>query len=109
MSAQTISEAFAPVEAHYRAEIFAETWGHLAPRKNKLYRGSIIFAVGIYGDDALNPTVLKSSFEGLEDSPWFFEAQAEFLAGLDFEEGCVYRFEGTFRNYVFKGDCRKLL
>lgn len=107
MSAQSMHDAWAPIEAHYRAEVFKATWGHLAPRKNKSYRGHIIFALGCFGDDALNPTVLTCEI-GIEGSPWFFDAMVEFLASLKGEEGAVYRWDGTFRNYEFNGSVRRL-
>lgn len=107
----SIADAFAPVEARYRDQIMEETWGHLAPEKGRKYPGHIIFAIGCYGDDPLNPTVLQVNFDGLDDSPWFFESLTRFLSdsqvrGEDrerFKVGGVYRFEGSFRNYTFRG------
>lgn len=107
MSAQTMYEAFAPVEAAYRARVYEATWGHLAPKKHKAYRGHIIFALGCFGNDPLNPTVLTCEI-GLDSSPWFFEAVTDFVASTGGEEGGVYRWDGTFRNYEFKGSVRRL-
>lgn len=118
MSAQTMAEVFAPVEAHYRQQVLKETWGHLAPKRNKKYRGFIVFAIGCYGSDYLNPTVLSCELEGLSDSPWFFDALMEWLSshqhcssiGEDEDKDCkfkighVYRFNGYFRNYEFVGE-----
>jgi hypothetical protein len=103
MSHQNIADAFAPAEARYRAQVMAETWGHLAPKRNKIYRGHVTFAIGCFGSDHLNPTCLSCEFEDLESSPWFFDALNDFLQSLETEAGCVYRFDGTFRNYEFKG------
>ena len=103
MSAQTFAEAFAPVEAENRRIVAVNTWGHLAPRRDKTYRGHITFAVGCFGDDPLNPTALSCEFQGLDSSPWFFDAMAEFFSNLKLEPGGVYRFQGTFRNYCFRG------
>jgi hypothetical protein len=110
MSAQTISEVFAPIEARYRAEVMADTWGHLAPKRNKTYKGHIVFAVGCFGDDPLNPTVLSCDFKGLDDSPWFFDAMADFIGEDENRgsEGNVYRFDGVFRNYEFSGTIRQV-
>lgn len=108
MSAQTIADAFAPVTAQYRAEILKETWGHLAPRKNKAYPGHFVFAVGCFGSDDLNPTALTCEFNGLDDSPWFFDAIMDFMQSLEVDTGRVYRFDGSFRNYEFKGEVRQL-
>jgi hypothetical protein len=103
MSAYTMDEVWAPINARYKAQVFAETWGHLAPSKNKTYRGSIVFAVGIYGGDDLNPTMLACEFAGLDDSPWFFDACTNFLSSAEYKAGNVYRFDGSFRNYKFAG------
>lgn len=98
-----MADAFAPAEARYKAEIMADTWGHLAPKKNKAYHGHIVFAIGCFGSDHLNPTPLACEFDDLDSSPWFFDAMMDFLRDIETKEGCVYRFDGTFRNYEFKG------
>lgn len=54
---------------------------HLAPKKDKRYKGRIIYAIGCFGDDPLNPTVLSCKLRGLDSSPWFFDADIE-LFGL---------------------------
>lgn len=107
MSAQTFADVFAPVEALYRAKVLAATWGHLAPRRHKAYSGHVIFAVGCFGNDPLNPTVLVCDI-GLDSSPWFFDALTDFVASLETDEGGVYRWDGTFKNYEFKGVVRRL-
>lgn len=108
MSAQTIHDAFAPAEAEYRAQVMAHTWGHLAPKQNKTYQGRIVFAIGCFGDDPLNPTAIACDFVDLDASPWFFDAVQDFMQDCKTEAGCVYRFDGTFRNYTFKGTVRKV-
>lgn len=107
MSAQSMADAFAPVEARYHAQVLESTWGHLAPRKNKKYRGHVVFALGCFGSDYLNPTVLVCEI-GLDGSPWFFEALMDFLRSLEGDEGGVYRWDGIFRNYEFSGSFRRL-
>ncbi len=94
----------------YHEEVLQETWGHLAPRKNATYYGSITYAVGCYGNDRLNPTILQVEFkthdgQTLEDSPWFFNELQEFIHSdaCPKQSGQVYRFTGTFRNYKFNG------
>lgn len=106
MSHQCLADALVSWEARYAAEVAKDTWGHLAPRKNKTYRGHIVFAAGCFGSDDLNPTALRCEFKGLDSSPWFFDAMADFLASLEVEAGEVYCFEGTFRNYEFSGTVR---
>lgn len=102
-------DAFIPAEIEYRAQVMANTWGHLAPKKGKTYRGRIVYAVGCFGSDHLNPTAIVSEFEGLDESPWFFDALTEFIGEQGGEPGCVYECKGTFRNYEFKGSVRCLL
>lgn len=96
--------------------------GHLAPEKNKTYKGRVVYAVGCFGSDRLNPQVIVSEFGGLDSSPWFYSALHDFVDELSWkpgkrypkekghgEEGCVYEWKGTFRNYVFKGEVRLVL
>lgn len=113
MSHQCLADAFEPAVVRYAAEVRKETWGHLAPKKNHIYRGHVIFAVGCFGSDELNPTTLDydlktRSGEDLQSSPWFYGYLVEFLSELDREAGGVYRWEGTFRNYEFVGTVRRL-
>lgn len=119
MSAQTMQDAFAPVEAHYHAQVIAATFGHLAAQRNKTYRGWFVFAIPGY--DSGDPCIIDSEFSNsLDDSPWLYDAMWSFAAETDAvprEEysGCrvpestgVYRFDGTVRNYQFKGTVRKI-
>lgn len=115
MSAQNIAEAFCQHEALYRASVMADTWGHLAAKKHKTYRGWILFAIPAY--DSGTPCIIESEFKGLDDSPWLYDAMWDFCAdrntvphdenGLNAESG-VYRFVGSIRNYEFKGTIAKL-
>jgi len=106
MSKQTIADAFIPVEREYKARVMEETWGHLAPKKNRIYKGTIIFAYGEYGD----MVPLHAEFAGLDDSPWFFDALSDFISDfcLQQEKWGVFRFTGTFRNYKFKGQIEQV-
>ena len=108
MSAQTIYEAFLPVEMEYREQIRRDTWGHLAPREHRVYRGEVVFAVGCFGNDPINPTVLNCRFRGLDESPWFFESLIRFIGKRKRRPGGVYRWEGEFCNYKFKGSFTRL-
>jgi len=108
MSHQCIADAFAPWEIRYKAQIMAQTWGHLAPKKGKTYSGYVVFALGCFGSDPLNPTPLECELNGLDSSPWFFDALIEFLQSIKAETGGVYRWDGTFRNYEFVGVVQRL-
>lgn len=102
-----MADVFAPVEARYRAQVLKATWGHLAPRRHKAYSGHVVFAVGCFGSDPLNPVALECEI-GLDSSPWFFDAMEDFMQSLKCEEGGVYRWDGVFKNYEFKGTVRRL-
>jgi hypothetical protein len=51
MSKQTMEDLFYKIDAHYKEQVFQDTFGHLAPSKNKKYTGRFIYAVGCYGND----------------------------------------------------------
>lgn len=101
-------DAFAPAEARDRERVTEDTWGHLAPEKNKKYEGRIVFAVGCLGIDDLNPTALVCKFDGLDSSPWFYDCLQEWLQNQKTEAGCTYEFKGHFRNYKFVGKVKKI-
>lgn len=118
----TLGHTLAGIDYHNHREQLKDTWGHLAPKKNKTYRGRVVYAIGCFGDDKLNPTVIDYDFGDLASSPWFYEALHEFLGdgdapngydghsymigGLRNDEGCVYEWTGTMRNYNFTGQRR---
>lgn len=92
------------IENDTRELVMKATWGHLAPEKNKTYRGKVIWALGCgYNYSDLNPTVLLCDFEELPDSPWFYDALIDFLQELVERGTGVWQWEGTFRNYSWCG------
>lgn len=104
MSAHTMSEAWAPIEAAQKHRVMRQTFGHLAPIPRNAYRGSILFAHSEYGD----LVALRSDFPGLPDSPWFFSDMMEFIISAKTEAGRIYEFEGTYTrrkngSHHFKG------
>lgn len=106
MSHQCIADAFAEVEARFKEEVMEDTWGHLAPLKNRVYRGRVVYAVGCFGTP--NPNIIVSEFKTcdgkeLDGSPWFYNSIHDFINTLPHEAGCVYEFKGTFRNYQYNG------
>jgi len=105
----SLASALAPIEAHNRNIVMAATFGHLAPKRGTTYPGSILFTQTEYGQ--LVP--IRSKFEGLPDSPWFFEHLHDFVGEKATEAGQVYRFEGdyvTFKNgsHRFRGKITKV-
>lgn len=110
--AQTFGDLLQSIDAHNQREQMKETWGHLAAEKDKTYTGRVVFAVGCFGDDELNPTPIAYDFAELDSSPWFYEALNEFLQDLPDDQrkpGCVYEWRGTMRNYEFTGRIKRLL
>lgn len=104
MSSQTFAEAFAPTEAHNKEKLIEATWGHLAPKKNKSYRGFIVFSIAANGLYCL----IDYDFKNLDDSPWLFDALQDFIGDNAKERGRIYRFNGTFRNFVFDGTIKEI-
>lgn len=100
----SFAEAFAPMDAHYRSQVIAATWGHLAPQKRKAYQGWILFAIPEY--DSGNPCIIEAEFKGLGDSPWLYDAMWDFASKV--EKVGVYRFDGTLQNYEFKGTVQRI-
>lgn len=108
------TDAFAPIEADYRMQVRQETWGHLAPVRDMVYQCRVVYAVGCFGSDDLNPTPIFSSFkdeagEELSDSPWLYEEIVEFMSTLDNQPGFVYELSGVFKNYEFAVERKVLL
>jgi len=95
-------------ELAQKEELQYATFGHLAPRKNKTYKGHIVWALGCLGDDHLNPTILDFKLGSLSSSPWFFNSASDFLSTISSESGTVWRWEGTFRNYKFIGKFQQI-
>lgn len=99
-AANYMDAAMAPVRLANKQAVYKATWGHLAPKRNRIYQGYIVFSISAFGD----MVVIDADFAGLPDSPWLYDAVNDFA----FEDnalvhGAVYRFTGTFRNYRFTG------
>ena len=104
MSHQAIADAFAPAEAAYHEKVMQHTWGHLAPERAKTYPGKMTFALGEYGDYV----PIHADFEGLGDSPWFFQDMMDFIVEKATEPG-IYKFAGKYRNHRFDGEVVRCL
>jgi hypothetical protein len=77
------------------AEVMSETWGHLAPKTGRRYRGHILFAHGAYGD----VVALECEFAGLPSSPWFFDDLQDWIFEQVRKRGGangIWRFDGTY-------------
>ncbi len=91
-----------------KQQVMQDTWGHLAPKKGKTYKGIIIYAYGGYGDIVL----LDATFKNLSDSPWLFEAMEDYI-GEHIKEKGVYKWEGQLTKidsdcYCFGGEIKRI-
>ena len=102
MSHQNIADAFAPATEDYKEKVMQHTWGHLAPSRGKIYTGEILFAFSEYGDYV----PIHAHFEGLDDSPWFFNDMLDFVSQV--KEPGIYKFKGNYVNHQFKGETEHL-
>ncbi|MDE4297168.1 hypothetical protein PXK56_18445 [Phaeobacter gallaeciensis] len=93
----SMADAFAPADAAYRAEVLANTWGHLAPQVGRVYSGWVVFTVGCFGDI----TIIDYELEDLPSSPWFFQDINNFVGEQiekkKIDRGQVWRWDGTFK------------
>lgn len=81
----------AVIDAVNKVIVEKETWGHLYPKPGKVYKGSILYTHSAYGDIA----IIKSSWEGLGDSPRLFDAMEDFIWIWRGDPGHVYEWKGT--------------
>lgn len=107
-------DALIPAEIENKRRVMKETWGHLAPHRNAVYRGRIVYVCGIYGSDHLNPTVIFENLTSrtcgqIDGSPWWYDALHDFLRTQENEVGVVYEWTGQFINYQFTGERQVLI
>lgn len=90
MSAQTMAEAHAPYESHYRNIIMHQTWGHLFP-EGLYYEGYVRIANSIYNSG--NGVPIDEQIE-ISSSPWWYDAIQNFTFDVieDMENGEVADF-----------------
>lgn len=98
-------EAFRPYAEVQKQNVLADTWGRLAPEKNKSYKGEILFCKSEYSD--VGYALIASNFEGLNSSPWLYDFLNDFIyestKADHWPDGKVYKIKGTFRNYRMYG------
>jgi len=71
----SLAELAAEVHEQQKWQQFEETWGHLYPKPGD-HPGTAVVAHSDYGDQGV--IVVHAQFEGVEDSPWFYEAMTDF-------------------------------
>jgi len=64
-------------------DVMKDTWGHFYPVPGKKYTGTMLIAVGDYGDQV----ILKSEFQNLECSPQRYALEHSVFDHTDFDEG----------------------
>lgn len=105
-NAESWAATFAPIAQHNQQNVFKQTWGHLAPEKNKTYKCKVLFTIGAYqsGTRSLVDTWFESD---LDSSPWLYDALYEMINSLDYisKEG-VYLIDGSFRNFRWYGKAK---
>lgn len=96
-------ESTRPHLAHTKQKVMAETFGHLAPKKQNTYKGKVLFCVSAFNNQ--NIELIDFSFDNdLESSPWLFDAINDFLFEnfINEDSGKVYKIEIQFKNYKIK-------
>lgn len=96
----SMAHAFASIEAAQREQVFASTWGHLAPKQNKKYRGTLVCSRDAFHGGRL--VILKCDFAGLSSSPWSYDFFHDW-ANEHAADGTVTVFTGCFCNYKMIG------
>ncbi len=97
--------AFEPIDIEYRRQVMGETWGHLAPKRNKKYKVKFWFARSVYNRQG---TVIIKSESELPSSPWEYDAIHEMLGEFNLNDGSLYIWEGTFKNYKWTGELAEM-
>ncbi|SCW95741.1 hypothetical protein [Ancylobacter rudongensis] len=85
----------------YVEAVWQDTWGHLAPKPRAVYRGSVLFTLGIHGDlVAIDWSFKLEDDTELVGSPWFHEDLHEQMAIWAEQKkwfyGGIWRFDGSF-------------
>lgn len=118
----SLASVCAEINAHNRAMVMAETWGHLEAVDLQRHYGWFTFTHGQHGD----MVVIESNFPTFGEGPGYFYDRQEWIwrqvrgDGPCSETG-VYRFDGFYKLYAsvasvreretlgyFKGRVRKL-
>lgn len=72
----SLASLAAEVHEQQKWQQFTETWGHLYPKPGD-HQGTMVVARSDY--NAQGVTIVHESFEGVENSPWFYEAMNDFV------------------------------
>jgi len=100
------------IQVIYHLIVQADTFGRLAPKQKKVYKGFIVYAKTAYGQ----AEIIDSEFKNLDDSPWLHEHLNEFIFKHSTKVKShwgVYKWVGTYElfkngNPLFKGKIKKM-
>jgi hypothetical protein len=104
---QNIAEIMADYNEVKRQEVLAHTWGHLAAKKDKQYRIKILFSESSYGGQVTS-LIESKLYNGLEDSPWLYDAILDRINKAMKRKPGVYLINGIIRNYRVIGKAKKI-
>ena len=99
---ETIGPLYAPGGA-YKEAVMQDTWGHLAPKKNITYRGTILITKSGYGGS--DGKLIDMCWDNLGDSPWLFAFVNTWIRDNreQLKIDGTYKLKTTFRNYRMWG------
>lgn len=95
----SLSDVAASIDAHNRQLALKDAYGHLAPEKNKPYKGIIHIFESAFGKQC----GLDYSFNGLDSSPWLYEFIQREVSDWRLPYYGLYKWETSFRNYKLTG------
>jgi len=95
----SLADAFAPVEARYRAQVMAATWGHLYPKPGHRYKGKIMFVIASYGGDNC---ILAADWGTLPDSPDLYDTMMQVFDKPQIKSRSKNAIFGEVRRDVFE-------
>jgi hypothetical protein len=84
-------------------DIFANTWGHLCPRKNVTYKGHIVVMEAQHGEYGWGTLILSYDFGDI-NGPYTHEDIMQRVSdniSLKENDDKIYKVEVSFRNYVY--------
>lgn len=85
----------------YEQSVMIDTFGHLAPEKNKTYRGTMLIAKSAFKEREAE--IIDFKFDNdLESSPWLFEVLERYVKNFRIKEGHVHEINIKIKNFKVK-------
>jgi hypothetical protein len=105
---QHIAEIMADYNEAKKQVVLADTWGYLAPKKEKEYRIKILFSESSYGGEGTSLIDTKLG-DGLKDSPWLYDAILYRINKAMKRKPGVYLIDGVIKNYRIVGKSKQIV